>query len=64
MWLKVDDGENVPIVQASYHGNEQHNTEGLRVYDAWFQHKNDNEIPRRRRQQQKADRRPIRPHHR
>ena len=42
--------ENVPIVAASYHGNERQNTEGLRVYDAWFQHKSENEIPKIRRQ--------------
>ena len=55
--LTTDDGftrgegeENVPIVAASYHGNERQNTEGLRVYDAWFQHKSENEIPKPRRQ--------------
>ena len=44
--------EKMPIVAASYHGNERQNTEGLRVYDAWFQHKNENEIPKIRRQHQ------------
>ena len=55
--MTTDDGftrgegeENVPIVAASYHGNERQNTEGLRVYDAWFQHKSENEIPKPRRQ--------------
>lgn len=51
---QVEDANNrsedgVPIVDGSYgQAGTGTNTEGLRVYDAWFQHSNQNEIPQSR----------------
>lgn len=44
--------DGVPIGQGRYKTGEAGgvgvNTEGLRIYDAWFQHKNAGEIPKSR----------------
>ena len=65
------DDSNVSIVPASYVGNEAANTEGLRVYDAFFQHQDSREIPQdpglRRRTvgpRKTSDPTAILPHHR
>ena len=57
--------DGVPIVDSSYVGNEGINTAGLRIYDAFFQHRRDFEIPHDPKinwENQWND--PIRPHHR
>ena len=58
--------DGVPIVGASYTGNEHANTEGLRIYDAFFQHKSSHEIPKTRDDAAYNSRHinPILPHHR
>ena len=57
----------VPIVDSSYTGIGGDNTAGFRIYDAFFQHKRDHEIPHDPNVMVatgSGDPRAIRPHHR
>lgn len=61
--------DGLPIRSGSY-GNDgeeqQGDTEGLRIYDAWFQHRNAKHIPKSRTAPQNSpdDSDPIKPYHR
>ena len=64
--------DGMPLREGSYTGKDS-DSEGLRIYDAWYQHKNSNEIPRSRnahqRRRKKPDQdsdyeNPIKPYHR
>ena len=54
-------GDGVQIVDESYGSDGKKTTEGLRIYDAWFQ--NAESIPKTRRKKHKNGK-AIRPHHR
>ena len=62
----AEDGTPI-VVGNSYTGNDAQNTEGLRIYDAWFQHRNNHEIPQKQQifaEPPKAGGESIQPHHR
>ena len=61
--------DGVPIRQGSYQEKDQGDSEGMRVYDAWFQHRNAKNIPKSRvgaasRKKISDYQNPIKPHHR
>merc|ERR1719362_607346 len=61
--------DGMPIRSGTYDGEDnQGDTEGLRIYDAWFQHKNSANIPQSRTavplDTSNIDTNSIRPHHR
>ena len=58
--------DSIRIQSGSYDGDDtQGDTEGMRIYDAWFQHRNSENIPKSRMAvPQSSDDEAIRPHHR
>jgi len=61
--------DGLPIRSGRYNGDEgdQGDSEGLRIYDAWYQHRNAENIPKSRMAvplDPSSDPNPIKPHHR
>ena len=61
--------DGVPLRPGSYRDEEAGDTEGLRIYENWFQHKKSQHVPKSRmavniNQVQEDDSSPIKPYHR